>query len=491
MPTFPQYQFLADWSRNGTFGEVGEDVTARVVDDPGFRCERGRDQLRALAPPMAGASAMTLYNRSRDYSPENAASPLAGLLGPGCAVSARATWLATTYHLATTVLDDLPQATTYGRPTVDTPALGALSRLAGQPLSTALYTNIRTDEAIAILLDAAGWPAGDRVLSTGRTTLRYWWMDDADALAMLLTLFRTEGPGAALYEDGRGRLVFEDRHYRLLTTRATTSQATFRDSGAAPWHAEPFGYNPGLKDVINAATLEVNRRTVGGTEPIWNAGGDIALGPGESLTIRVVSSDGEPFIEAFTPQVGPDFTVTYGGLASIDLPVPSGASSALTIVAGAGGATLANLQVRGKRLAKQTVRVSNTVDAAASIARHKRRPYDQGVWPEIDINVARDFCNAIVGAYKDPRPTVSITVEGADDTQLAQILGREISDRVRVVEAMSGLDTEMHIERIGHAVTWGGRKHTATFGCSKVVGGGLFLLDSATLGKLDTNTLAF
>ena len=293
------------------------------------------------------------------------------------------------------------------------------------------------------------------------------------------------------YEDGRGRLVFEDRHYRVLTPRATTSQATFRDSGAAPFHTEPFGYNPGLKDVINVATLEVNRREVGDYAYVWAANGDITIGPGEAVTLDVVANNGEPFTGAAVPAIGFDYTLRSGSLASVTLARTSGRSVPLTLTAGGGGATVAGLMVNARPTVTERLRVSNTVDASASIARHKRRAADQGIWPDIDVNVAQDFCNATVSTYKDPRPTVSITVEGADDTQLAQVLGREISDRITVIEAQSGINTAMLIERIDHAVTWGGRKHVATFGCSKVVVVPLFILDSATLGKLDVNMLGF
>jgi hypothetical protein len=61
------------------------------------------------------------------------------------------------------------------------PSIGTLSRLVGQRVSTALYETITVDVAIGHLLDAAGWPAGERVIAVSTTVLEWWWVDNADA----------------------------------------------------------------------------------------------------------------------------------------------------------------------------------------------------------------------------------------------------------------------------------------------------------------------
>ncbi|HKV71934.1 MAG TPA: hypothetical protein VJN62_11845, partial [Gemmatimonadales bacterium] len=66
---------------------------------------------------------------------------------------------------------------------------------------------IRTDQAIALVLDAAGWPSGKRALSPGDTTLLFWWADERSAWELLVELLASEGPGT-LYEDGDGVLPF-------------------------------------------------------------------------------------------------------------------------------------------------------------------------------------------------------------------------------------------------------------------------------------------
>jgi hypothetical protein len=457
------YNLAVDFDDNGLYTGTGEDVTARVLPDRGLTCERGKDQIRSLSPPMAGRLDASLDNRSRDYSPENGASPLVGKLVPGHRVRLRATFSAVTYDLFTGTLDDLPQHPGLGARAVDMPCLGSLSRLKGVKVSTALYQYVRTDQALGYLLDAAGWPAGDRVLSAGKTTLLWWWCDDADAFEMAVTLLNTEGPGASLYEDGQGRIVFEDRHYRLLTARCTTSQATIRDSGAEPLHTEPFAYNPGLKDTITRATARVNVRTVQALDVAWQLGQDISLGASQVLTFRATT--GDPVTGAVAPVAGTDYTVLAGAVTSVTLDRTSGSRIGVTVTAGTGGATVRGLQVRAQKL---TAQATDIVSAPVTPAPRVERGYSLALWPEVQPNVAQDLCDAIVRAYKDARPTVSLTLEGASATMLTHLLSREISDRVTAVEAQTGLNAPMFVERIAHAVDMAGSRHRATLGLEKI-----------------------
>lgn len=460
----PSYQFSIDWDNSGTFTGTGEDISARVLDAQGFTCERGRDQLRSLNPPAAGKADLgSIDNRSRDYSTENTSSPLAGKLLPGRRARAQATHLSTTYNLWAGIVDDIEQHPE--DKTVAIPLLGTLSRLAGQTVTTQLYQSITTDAAIGHILDAVGWPAGERSLQTGQTTLLWWWLDGADAFDAIAALVNTEGPGAAVYEDGRGYCVFENRHNRLTTARCTTSQATFRDSGTAPWHTRPFAFAANLKQVINTVSLPVNVRTVQGFAPVWQLSQPLIVPPGTTVTIVATAS--EPFLNAVTPEDGTDYTVTSGSLASVTTDRLSGLSVAISLTGGASEATVTGLQLRAQLLAKTELRVASTVDVSASVAKYGTKTYEDAIWPEIDINTAQDFANAIALAYREPRAAATITVEGVDDTHRTQCLAREISDRITVVEAQTGLNADMMIEWIGHAVGNAGRSHVTQFGCEK------------------------
>lgn len=463
--TLPTYSYAIDWTGDGDYSDSNEDVSARVVDAPGFSCQRGRNQIRQLAPPQAGNASYDLDNATRVYSPEYAAGALYGALLPGRRTRAQAVHLSTTYNLWSGILDDLPQHPS--EKTVSVPQLGTLSQLAGKTVSTALYTNIRTDQALGYLLDAVGWPAGERSFQTGKTTLLYWWLDATDAFTALQTILNTEGPGAAIYEDGRGYLVFENRHNRIQAARCTSVQATFRDSGTAPYHYPPFVYDAHLKDVINSVTIPVNLRTVQSLAVIWSLGQALTIPPYATTTINVKPTGGDIFTAAVAPVVTTDYTITAGSLTSLTLSRTSGPSTNLIITAGSNGATLTGLQLRAQLVTKVATNVVNTVDCSVSIAKYGLRPWTDAIWPEITLNEAQDFANAIAAAYREPRSTATITIKGADDTHLTQCFAREISDRIHITEYQSGLDADMFIEQIGHRLDGAGRSLETTFGCEK------------------------
>lgn len=394
---------------------------------------------------------------------------------PGRKVRVRTT-APTAATLFTGFLDDLPQHPHRLERSVDAPALGPLSRLRGVKVSTVLYSNITTGVALGHLLTAAGWPLADRTISTGQTTLLYWWCDEDDAYDMALTLLRTEGPGATLYESGDGKIVFEDRHYRLSTSRCTTSQATIADSGSEPLMSG-FEYHPHLKDIINAATLRVIARTPAAGTVVWQLGGDLSLGASQSIALTVRASD--PFSGATAPVEDTDYTVLTGSVASATLSETSGTSTLLTITAGAGGATVRDLQVRATSYAGSETLIANTVDASASIAKYGLRPYQSAIWPEVVPDFAIDTANVLVQQYQEPRATVRVQLNGAQATRLTQILSREISDRVTVVEAQTGLNGDCFVEHIAHRVDLAGRLHTAILGLERTEAGTLLVVDSA------------
>lgn len=90
-----------------------------------------------------------------------------------------------------------------------TTARGSLGNLEGKAVSTTLFKNITTGEAIEHVLDAAGFPAHLRHVDAGEVTLAYWMCNDrdADALVALRRRVTAEGPRAELY----GSLRFRSR----------------------------------------------------------------------------------------------------------------------------------------------------------------------------------------------------------------------------------------------------------------------------------------
>jgi hypothetical protein len=459
------YRLLVDWRDNG-FADVADNVTARTLDQrTPVAASYGRDQSRQLSPTSPGELGFELDNRSRDYSPENTGSPLAGYVSPGRKVRLEASAAGTNVVLYAGYLDDFDLKPGINDRSVPVSCLDALGRLQGVSVTTPLYQGIRTGTAIGYLLDAVGWPSDLRDLDAGASYLPYWWLDETDAFDAIMQLADSEGPSALVTVDGAGRIVFRDRHHRLVRTRSLTAQATWRSAAIEPVISDPLTYNHGWKEIVNAVSVDVPLRT---PEPrrsvVWSNPGLITIPASSSITLTATSST--PFLSALTPAAGTDYTIVSGTV-TVSLSQTSGQSSTIT-VASSGGAIIQDLQLRAHAIQSASVKV--TVEEPASIAKYGRRGYQSGrlpVWAnQYD---ATAILTLIVAARSERIPTLSVTMRGAGSpTRLMECLTRSLSDRVRLTESLTGFDSDVYIERISHAINEGGLQHVTTFGVEKV-----------------------
>ena len=113
--------------------------------------------------------------------------------------------------------------------------------------------------------------------------------------------------------------------------------------------------------------------------------------------------------------------------------------------------------------------------------------YSPSIRAEIPLLVAQDMANALVGLYDTARPIVTFDLPGADATVRTQQFGREISDRITVVDAQTSLNNDFFIEQIAHRMDDDGFL-TTTFGCEKVPATNYFVLG---LSKLDVDAIGF
>lgn len=174
------------------------------------------------------------------------------------------------------------------------------------------------------------------------------------------------------------------------------------------------------------------------------------------------------------------------GNIAVSLDRTSGQSATFTFTNN--GTTTAHLFARlYGRLAsvQETYQVTSTLDASASQAAYGVRTFPLPLRAEIAVNTAQDLCHAIVGYQQDGRKTARFTVKGIQHAdRLTAALSREISDRIRLVHAGSGIDEEMYIESIGHRVI-APASHVTTFECEEADGGNYFTLGTSALDGAD------
>ena len=477
---------MSVWVDNARIITKGEDVGRRLRADTPVSITRGRDQARALSPMAAGSAGFTLDNTSRDYSPENSASPLAGTLLPARSVTHVATYSGHAYPLFTGTLDDY-SVSPWER-TLDVTALDAMGKLQAATVTTGVYAGLRTGQAIGFILDAIGWPTDLRDLDVGGTTIRYWWEDGTVAYDAVQRLIQSEGPPSIAYVAGNGVFVFRDRHHRLVRATSTASQVTLRDKGidstAAVRWSWPLDYDQGWRDVINSAYFGVDVRTVSDLADVWSSDAIISMADGETKLVTVSASD--PFINATPPVAGTDF-VQLSGTVTATLTRTSGASTTIILKATGGPAQIAGLQLRAMAV---SVGYSTVVgsDDTTSQQRYGKRSWTADA-PWAGVHDAQAISEIIMALRAERLPAVTVRLTGGNDAILAQQLQREVSDRVTIVDTETGLNRAFYVERITHSVRPAGSTlHGTDFGCEAVptVTANVFTFDDATLGKFDT-----
>jgi hypothetical protein len=133
------------------------------------------------------------------------------------------------------------------------------------------------------------------------------------------------------------------------------------------------------------------------------------------------------------------------------------------------------------------------------------------------LNDAEAIADVILGQRAERLPIVTIRLFG-NDTRLTQQLTRDLSDRITIIDADTGLNDEFYIEQIDHVIS-SSQQHETVFGCEKVpstvgtpftfdgTGKGfndgafgltglddpatVFLFDHATQGKFDVGLFGF
>lgn len=474
------FQVLVDWDRDGSVGgiypggiypgiplgvspEYGEDVTALVRREDQVSLRYGRDQDTAIAPVAVGQGAFTLSNRDRRFSPRNTASPLYGKVKPARPVRITRTVGGVTYTLFQGLTDDSPITPDPDSKSVALALIDALASFNGTNITTGLHRDLRTGDAIGLILDQIGWTGG-RDLDPGATVIPWWWEDDGDALTALNKVVQSEGQPALLTVGSDGEIVFRDRHHRLTRASSLTSQGTWRDKGTLePVMGRGFSYEESWRNIINTGTASVDVRRPQDVQPVWTSDTTITLSAGEQKMVTATASD--PFFAAVVPELGTDFTTSAGSV-SVALLTTDGLSATIVLTAIGGVAIVNNLQLRAI-----PVSVSHTVQVSASdlasIDEFGRKSFPNDL-PWCGPEDAEAILETVVAQRAWPVPVVTARfVCGNITGRSAAVLARDLSDRVRVVETETLLDADFYLESITHEFS-GDHDHAVTFGLEGV-----------------------
>lgn len=499
-------QRVADYTLS-VIWSTGTDADTSAYDEPSYSMPPGlsvdgigRAQQRAFAPPGTPACDFTLPNHDGTYSP---GGPLGLFVGRGPATTVTADFgvdvavdaddvavdaadvLADGREVVTLfsgAIDTAPQDIDGAGASVQVRALGQIALLADKFPTIALQENIRTDQAIALILDAVDWSPTARVIDAGDTTLLYFWANgQQSAISLINAILGAEGVPSCAYEHA-GDFHFEGRQFRANNARSNTVQWYLRDgpdvavTGSTDarlrYHVVPTRWTSNPDEVVADVKATVNVRTPTATQKIWEYGGPLVLTASQTVDLEATSSD--PFKSAVTPVAATDYSVSAGSLSSVTLLETSGQKARIRIVAGAGGATVIGVTSNGIQLravslpVTTTVPVTSIVDTALSAARFRPKDYTIPLWPEITANRALDLTNNFARRYQTPRDQVTIQLANVDALHLAAILAIKPSDRLWIVHTRGGIDAAFYVEQIHHDLTTGGGLHKLILGCERV-----------------------
>lgn len=467
------YQVGASWSGSADYTGVLEDVSSYVTKDVNVIASWGRSDPWTSADMTAGKLTYTLLNNSRQFSPENGSSPIAG--APRTGVASRLVDSGTT--LFSGRIDDYDVVTSRAERTFAAECSDGWTRAGATQLSTAVYQGQRTGDLINVILDAAGWPAAARDIDPGVTLIPYWWADGIDAATAVSDLVHSDGIPAIAYVHN-GTFVFRDRHHRLTRTASLNSQGTYTQiSPAGPIGSnfkilkDTFIYSHGLDRIINAATLSVTPKFATNEVVVWSTADVIALGAGEVRQYIIHTDD--PFISMqapsatflYTTDAGNTFDyVANSGSAAFVLSRTSGQTVTLTITAGGSGISITTgLRVRATPLVDGSTLVFTAADTIS------QGTYGISQWPGAApwayYYDAQAIVDQVVATYAYPAPTVQFQIDGRLSVGThTRIIGTEISDRITVRNDEMGLNTDFHVEQVTHSVQQLGVRHIQTLG---------------------------
>lgn len=451
------YVVEIDWNGDGDFADTGEDITSYVL---GVQTMRGRDFASQLTgQSRAGQCVILLDNRDGRFSRFNSSSPLYGNLLPGRKVRVRATapTAATLWAGYLASIDPAAGAL----PTAVLRASGPFVRISGNnaKVSPAAQESKTTGLVIGAVLDAMSIPSGDQVIEAGSVEILRWYQEDIEAIRAIQEMEETEQ--GFFYESVDWDFVFEGRYHRDVTTASLVSQATISDDANPSLTYEEVSQSDPLREIFNEVEVTVQPYLDGDAgATLWTLSNELpSLGPGVSRTYIATAGSDVAYVKSWTtPVVGTD--ITQSGVSNSDLAVSvtkTARTMFITVTNNHGSATalLTLMQARGQAVSKLNA-FKLTASNSSSQTAYGRRTYPlTSPWYFNGAN-AEAAQTRILARYKDPHPTLEVTLPaGTDDSLFAQAVSRVLSDRI-TLKAQNfftklGINSDFYIEAIGHA----------------------------------------
>jgi hypothetical protein len=210
----------------------------------------------------AATAVIELNDGDRRFDSENLAGPYvaAGVsqVEPMRRVRIRLVWDGTSYPVFSGFSDDFrPQYIGNDHTVTTLTATDAMKVFGANDRGASVATGAGEDAGARItrILDALAWPAADRLISVGDTTVQATTLE-GNALAELQLTQDTEA--GEFYINRSGQAVFRNRQAMVSETRSNTAQAVFGDGGLLATGEIPYADvapSTGAESMANRITI--------------------------------------------------------------------------------------------------------------------------------------------------------------------------------------------------------------------------------------------
>jgi hypothetical protein len=227
--------FILDQSKIGSL-DVLADATSLIVDVSNQVDSISTNRGRQLSTEQfnTGVATIRIIDQNGDFNPQNPSSPYFTFLNPMRKIAITATYLGVTYSIFAGYITNYNTSTPKFTGDLVYTTISAVDgfRLFQNAQFfgvTGAVAGETTGARITKILDSISWPASMRDIDTGQTTVQADPATQRTALSALQTVANTEY--GAVYVDGSGDLVFQDRAYTVSSVGQTP--VVFKDDGTA------------------------------------------------------------------------------------------------------------------------------------------------------------------------------------------------------------------------------------------------------------------
>lgn len=466
------YDFWVDWDNDDVDDGGSEDITSRVM---AAEWTLGLAEPSVIGRVGRNSAIIVLNNTSGDYNSYNSSSPIFGNIKPGRKVQISATDASGTETMWTGRLEKLEsQPSVHGPNVAILTAVTPLTFVTRETVRLAIQKDQQTGAIVGALLDEFGWPAGDRAIDTGLSSISYYSKDESRFISALHEIEDTEL--GRLYDDRSGNIVFEDRHHRIKSPHQT-SQATFSDAGGAARTYTNITQLDPLPRLLNTFPITVKTYALPAASAVlWEYPDTgslpyIKFGATEVFWAEYPNFDSPAngfIVDAWdTTASTTDFTANSAAdgsgtdlTASIGISVDKFANAmkiSLTNNHGSLDAFIFDLQARGTAvLENNSITVVNE-DTTSQADYGKRVHRTPSKWTRTAAE-ANSLGTYLLDIFDDPANirSLKMLVHGnRDATHLDEVLRRTISDRITLVATNDtglGINEDFYIEAEHHRV---------------------------------------